>query len=251
MISDSERRGGRQNRDVVGRIDDYDFFIYPKKSKKRILANDPVIKKYGEAYAIVYGATGPGEWGETWSPEQVSGALQQDMESTIIKNPFIIAMQDKERIAGFAYGYEINVGEFGDNEIAFSVTNDAQRKSELVTAVHDFFNNAGISSILYIKELGISKHDRGGFDKIYTFFKSVLQRGAENEKEALLFWTSRRKKLFPLVSALGAETIAEVGDEEDNVYMQADIKKCLQMFQQEPDALIELLKAGLGDKNRI
>lgn len=244
MAEFNERKNA--GRKKIGQVDQ--FSIFANKITNR---QDPLIDRYGETYAAVYGAKGDKEWGEEWDPKDVAESLREDLFSREGINPLLVSLEDSEgRLTGFAFAYGMELDNFGEHEAAFSLQSDSEKRDRVLGEIKEVLSQDEISKIMYVKEMGVTVEARGGIEKLYLMYKAMLEEGKKQGASHMVFWTSKDKKLYPLVRAIGAKKLCEVKDDDNNAYLSIDISKSWPLFQQPPEAIAQLINQFLGETNR-
>ena len=85
------------------------------------------------------------------------------------------------------------------------------------------------TAIAHYRELGIIRKYRNGIEPVYQLFAHSLPEENTSEVQHSCFWTSKKSRLFPIMTGLGGCIAYNFDDEMHNVFM---FYECAQSYRQ-------------------
>jgi len=185
-------------------------------SLKEIAADPSLVEDVIGWYIAVFNATGPGEWGENWTPEQVRKKLFEDTAAEADRS--FVAMWRKD---GVLAGVDI---------ICLMPVADAVTPRDLPPGLQDAATLANVNrhlewaagpkaTIAMFRELGIRPEHRKGLQPVIGMTQGVMAAGLAAGATYGCFWTSKTSNLYPIMVGYGVDVIYDFGDEKGHVFM--------------------------------
>ncbi len=205
---------------------------------EELLAQKEILQKYISCFRAVFDqeeATkyAPQEerlqWeGENWSEEAVAQMLQEHAEKAGNESLVTMLFNEKEEAVAFTYGTIVSGAEqITDFPKSYSGRSDLHvDKDELVGLIRNQYPEA--KNFLSLREMGVRGDERakgGGMKRIFSIVIPLFMAAIQKEAKHFVFWTSKNSNLYRIAVGSGFDLIKDFADEEQHVYMGADLLK--------------------------
>lgn len=145
-------------------------------------------------------------WNEIWTPEEVKSKIKNDFG----KNSFLaVSLKDNE-VLGFAWGKVLEVREITTrvkpnlgNKIDFSLPHDMK--------------------VIYFDEAGVDGERRRGLFSFRHLINVGFDYGEKKGAERVIFWTTPKSKIVPIVKRYGYEEVGKVIIEKEIIFLSGKI----------------------------
>ncbi|HSD12408.1 MAG TPA: hypothetical protein VLC10_02520 [Patescibacteria group bacterium] len=192
-------------------------------------------------YIDVFNAVGPDEWNEHWTADEVRKKLFLDTAADAERS-FVTTWRSQGRLAGLGIVVVAPVSRFAASDLPpgcqdGSVLSGVRRSLGWLVGPE--------TPILFYREFGLRKEFRGGLAPILRLLGDSLEAGMGIGAEYACCWTSRKKRLYPILVGLDLHLAYAFGDEQDNVLVGDVFPHLLRKIRTSPD------EAALHIRERI
>lgn len=167
-------------------------------------------------YIAVFNATGPGEWNEHWTPEQVRQKLFTDTAGEADRS--FVAMWRKD---GVLAGADIICLMPVETAVTPRDLPPGHQDETTLEAVnrHLLWAAGPGATVAMFRELGIRPEYRKGLEPVIGLTQGVMKAGLDAGATFGCFWTSKASNLFPIMIGYGVDVLYDFGDEKQHVFM--------------------------------
>jgi hypothetical protein len=193
-------------------------------------------------YIKVFNDQGPGEWGESWTPDQVRHKLfwatQAEHHNATVTS---------WRTGGVLAGATFAVYGRSDQVLKVSDLPPAKQDPALLAEVLDHLDwlIGSEATVIHYRELGILREHRQGPAPVLKLFSDTADEAWRRGVDYGYWWTNKHGRLFPLVVGVGGQIAYDFHDERGNVLMLASCPQTVRRLHEPPARIMKMMLARL------